>query len=121
MADQSRSSDSSDSDSGSASEIEVKPQCHTASKSSGNVFKNDGSFMEMFKKMQDERNKKDSKYFDTPPVPNKMEPEDSITSAGTSHEETDPATSQKTKKPSVMSFVSISNFLNLNNVVGKCY
>ena len=52
MADDSRSSNSSDSDSESGSR---PPTPKATTSSCQNVFKNDGSFMEMFKKMQDQQ------------------------------------------------------------------
>ncbi|KAF2346490.1 hypothetical protein FHG87_022754 [Trinorchestia longiramus] len=60
MADDSRSSDSSDSESSCDGE---RNQTAT-SKPGSNVFKNDGSFLEMFKKMQDQKNQEQSESSD---------------------------------------------------------
>lgn len=104
MADDSRSSNSSNSE----SESEIESIDHKSqSTSKGNVFKNDGSFMEMFKKMQDERNKKDSDYFDTDQKKPQTDQSEAISESLTvdTAEAQSSSSSQPTKKPSVMSFV----------------
>lgn len=102
MADESRSSHTSDSDS--ESESESKPNLQPTA-ASGNAFKNDGSFMEMFKKMQDERNKQDSSYFGNPASSGSKEPLPPDSVVKEEKDESQESSTQAQKKSSIMSFV----------------